>query len=337
MIEDKKVRELEETARQIRIEIVKMIHKSGSGHPGGALSATDIVTALYFHEMRIDPQKPDWPKRDRFILSKGHCCPVVYAAMALRGYYDCCNLNSLRRFKSILQGHPCMNKTPGLDMVSGSLGNGLSLGIGMALGGKLDGEDYRVFIMMGDGELQEGMVWEALMARKLDGVPAESKSQCTVLIASQPILPAGPMVADTHVFDVVMEHYSYILSLPRKQLASMDDLDQFRYLWDGTEPDWYVQRIHDTRWTATYKFAATGPTLKEVISLRSLVEEFTDLPMSEVWKQLRGQEQYEARATMGNIEAHALPPKAERLGLRVELTSRAEDAGKYPFRRMEVL
>lgn len=164
MIEDKMVLELLETARQIRIEIVKMIHKSGSGHPGGALSATDIVTALYFHEMRIDPKNPAWPKRDRFILSKGHCCPVIYAAMALRGYYDCCNLNSLRRFKSILQGHPCMNKTPGLDMVSGSLGNGLSLGIGMALGGKLDGEDYRVFIMMGDGELQEGMVWEALMA-----------------------------------------------------------------------------------------------------------------------------------------------------------------------------
>lgn len=109
----------------------------------------------------------------------------------------------------------------------------------------------------------------------------------------------------------------------------MDDLDQFQHLWDGTEPGWEVHRIHNTRWIATYKFAATGPTLKEVISLRSLLDEFTDLPMSEVWEQLRGKEQYEAKGTMGNIEAHALPPKAKQFGLRVELTSRA-GGGEIP-------
>lgn len=173
MIDETVVRELEGIARRMRAEIVKMVHKSGSGHPGGSLSAADIVAALYFREMRLDPKRPDWPGRDRFILSKGHCCPVIYAALALRGYYDCCHLDTLRRFHSILQGHPCMCKTPGLDMTSGSLGNGLSVGLGMALGAKLDRADYRVFVMVGDGELQEGMQWEAMMAAtkyKLDNL-----------------------------------------------------------------------------------------------------------------------------------------------------------------------
>jgi len=164
MVDQTLIKNLEEQARQMRIEIVKMVHQSTSGHPGGSLSAADIVTALYFHEMRIDPKNPCYEDRDRFILSKGHCCPVIYTALALRGYYECSHLGTLRRHHSILQGHPCMNKTPGLDMVSGSLGNGPSLGIGMALGAKLDQKDYRVFVMVGDGEMQEGMIWEALMA-----------------------------------------------------------------------------------------------------------------------------------------------------------------------------
>ncbi|MGE5607514.1 MAG: transketolase, partial [Bacteroidota bacterium] len=124
----------------------------------------DIVTALYFQVMRINHDNPKDPKRDRFILSKGHCCPVLYTALGLRGFYDCCHFSTLRQYHSILQGHPCMNKTPGLDMTSGSLGNGLSIGIGMAIGAKLDKLDYRVFVMVGDGEMQEGMIWEALMA-----------------------------------------------------------------------------------------------------------------------------------------------------------------------------
>ena len=158
------VRQLEDIACEIRKEIVKMVHKSQSGHPGGSLSATDLVTALYFHEMNVDPENPCWPERDRFILSKGHCCPVIYAAMALKGYFDRSHLSTLRKYDAILQGHPCMNKLAGLDMTSGSLGNGLSVGIGMALGPKLDQRDYRVFVMTGDGEMQEGMVCEALMA-----------------------------------------------------------------------------------------------------------------------------------------------------------------------------
>jgi transketolase len=164
MSDGDRVHRLEKIACEIRREIIKMIHQSQSGHPGGSLSAADLVTALYFQEMKIDPANPDWPERDRFILSKGHCCPVLYAAMALKGYFDRSHLATLRQYHSILQGHPCMNKLRGLDMTSGSLGNGLSIGIGMALGAKMDQRDYRVFVMMGDGEMEEGMVWEALMA-----------------------------------------------------------------------------------------------------------------------------------------------------------------------------
>jgi transketolase len=158
------IQNLQAIARQIRIDVITMIHKSSSGHPGGALSATDILTALYFHEMAIDPQNPNWEERDRFILSKGHCCPVLYAALARKGFFQVAHLDTLRQFESILQGHPCMNTTPGLDMTSGSLGNGLGIGLGMALGARLLGKKFRVFVMVGDGELQEGSNWEAMMA-----------------------------------------------------------------------------------------------------------------------------------------------------------------------------
>jgi transketolase len=154
---------LEEMARKLRIEIIKMVYTAGSGHPGGSLSAADIVAALYFHVMRIDPGNPDWPDRDRFILSKGHACPVWYAALALRGFFPKEQLGTLRRVGSCLQGHPDMKKLPGLDMTTGSLGNGLSIGLGMALCGKLDRRGYRVYVMLGDGELDEGLVWEAAM------------------------------------------------------------------------------------------------------------------------------------------------------------------------------
>lgn len=158
------IEKLKEIARSIRCDIVNMVAESKSGHPGGSLSATDIVTALYFSEMHLDPANPGWPSRDRFILSKGHCCPVLYSALIRRGFMAECELSTLRKFGSKLQGHPCMKKAIGLDMTSGSLGNGPSIGLGMGLGAKLDGLDYRVFVMVGDGELQEGMVWEALMA-----------------------------------------------------------------------------------------------------------------------------------------------------------------------------
>jgi transketolase len=162
-------------AAAIRSDIIEMICTAQAGHPGGSLSAADIVTALYFRVMRIDPQRADWPDRDRFILSKGHACPVWYAALAERGYFPKAHLGTLRRLGSILQGHPDMNKVPGIDMTTGSLGQGLSVGVGMALAGRLQGRDFHVWVVLGDGESQEGSVWEAAMAAakwKLDRLVA---------------------------------------------------------------------------------------------------------------------------------------------------------------------
>ena len=161
---EKDVESLEEQAVQLRRDIVEMIHAAKAGHPGGSLSAVDMITALYFHVMRIDPQNPRWEDRDRFVLSKGHACPALYAALARRGFFDPKHLTTLRQYHSILQGHPDMNKTPGIDISSGSLGNGLAIGVGMAMSGRLHHQDYMTYVMLGDGEVQEGMVWEAAMA-----------------------------------------------------------------------------------------------------------------------------------------------------------------------------
>lgn len=161
---EKDIERLEEQAVQLRRDIVEMIHAAKAGHPGGSLSAVDMITALYFHVMRIDPQNPRWEDRDRFVLSKGHACPALYAALARRGFFDPKHLTTLRQYHSILQGHPDMNKTPGIDISSGSLGNGLAIGVGMAMSGRLHHQDYMTYVMLGDGEVQEGMVWEAAMA-----------------------------------------------------------------------------------------------------------------------------------------------------------------------------
>lgn len=158
------VRRLEEKTLEIRHDVLNMIYLAKAGHPGGSLSAAEIVTALYFHVMNIDPQNPDDPNRDRFVLSKGHACPVLYAALAERGFFDKKELDTLRQYHSILQGHPDMNKVPGLDMTTGSLGNGLAIGLGMALSGRMKHQDYMTYVLLGDGECQEGMVWEAAMA-----------------------------------------------------------------------------------------------------------------------------------------------------------------------------
>lgn len=174
-MEAEKIARLEDKARQIRAHIIKMTAAAGSGHPGGSLSAADIVTALYFHLLRIDPQNPSWPDRDRFILSKGHAAPLLYAALAERGFFPVEELLTLRKLGSRLQGHPDMKSLPGVEVSTGSLGQGLSAGNGMALAAKLDGRDYRVFVLLGDGEIQEGMVWEAAMAAahyRLDNVTA---------------------------------------------------------------------------------------------------------------------------------------------------------------------
>lgn len=163
MLDLKKIKELEKKARQIRILIVEMLSKAGSGHPGGSLSSADLLTCLYFSVMRHNPNDPGWPDRDRFHLSKGHCCPALYAVLAEIGYFSKSELKSLRQFGSMLQGHPDRH-TPGIEMCSGSLGQGLSVALGMSLAGKLDDKDYRVYCLMGDGEIQEGNIWEAAMA-----------------------------------------------------------------------------------------------------------------------------------------------------------------------------
>jgi len=158
------VSNLENQALEIRKDILRMVYTAKAGHPGGSLSITDIVTALYFHFLRINPEKPTLPERDRFILSKGHACPVWYAALARRGYFPVDELLTLRKINGRLQGHPDMLKTPGLDITTGSLGQGLSAAVGMALGLKLDALEARVYVILGDGEINEGQIWEAAMA-----------------------------------------------------------------------------------------------------------------------------------------------------------------------------
>ncbi len=166
---------LTEKARILRIEILKMLTEAGSGHTGGSLSAADIVTALYFSKMRHDPEDPKWSERDRFILSKGHAAPVLYAALALSGYFEKTLLKTLRKLGSPLQGHPCSKILPGVEISTGSLGQGLSIANGIALGLRMDGLNSRVYCLLGDGETQEGQVWEAAMTAahyKLDNLCA---------------------------------------------------------------------------------------------------------------------------------------------------------------------
>jgi transketolase len=163
---DDTIARLQDIARLIRIDIVTMIHKAGDGHPGAALSAADIVAALYFQVMNIDPAHPDKKDRDRFILSKGHGCPALYAALARKGYFPHADLVKLRSLDCHLQGHPDMNKTPGVDFTSGSLGNGIAVGLGMVLAGRIAGCNYFTYVVTGDGEIQEGVVWEAAMSAK---------------------------------------------------------------------------------------------------------------------------------------------------------------------------
>ena len=169
------VEELEKVANDIRIDIIESIHCGGSGHPGGSLSIVEMMAVLYFHEMNVDEKNPKWEDRDRFVLSKGHAAPAYYAALAERGYFDKAELKTLRHIDSMLQGHPDMKKVPGVDMSTGSLGQGISAAAGMAHYAKRTGKDFRVYCILGDGEIQEGQVWEAAMSAghfKLDNLIA---------------------------------------------------------------------------------------------------------------------------------------------------------------------
>lgn len=165
--------ELQKLANEVRKGIITSVHSAKAGHPGGSLSAADIFTYLYFEEMNIDPENPDMEERDRFVLSKGHTAPGLYAALAHRGFFPVEDLITLRKLGSYLQGHPDMKHVPGVDMSTGSLGQGISAAAGMALSAKMSGKDYRVYTLLGDGEIQEGQVWEAAMFsgyRKLDNL-----------------------------------------------------------------------------------------------------------------------------------------------------------------------
>lgn len=162
-MEAKKLQALREIANRVRIGVIEGTHAAKSGHPGGSLSVADLLTYLYFEEMHVDPKNPKWEDRDRFVLSKGHCAPALYAVLAERGFFPPEELLTLRKFPSRLQGHPDMNSTPGVDMSAGSLGLGISAAAGMALAAKIDGKPYRVYTVVGDGESEEGQVWEACM------------------------------------------------------------------------------------------------------------------------------------------------------------------------------
>ncbi|MBF0505883.1 MAG: transketolase [Nitrospirae bacterium] len=202
---------LTEQARIIRIEILKMLTASGSGHTGGSLSAADIVTALYFYKMRHRPQEPSWPGRDRFILSKGHAAPVLYAALALSGYFDKSLLANLRKLGCPLQGHPSSKLIEGVEVSTGSLGQGLSISNGIALGLRLDKSPSRVYCLMGDGETQEGQVWEAAMSAghyKLDNLCAivdvnelQIDGKCADVMKIEPIASKWKSF-NWHVFEI---------------------------------------------------------------------------------------------------------------------------------------
>lgn len=170
-----KVEGLANIANDIRIGIIEQVYSANSGHPGGSLSCADILAVLYFNQMNIDPENPNAKERDRFVLSKGHCTPALYATLARKGYFDKELLKGFRKVESNLQGHPDMKKIPGVDMSTGSLGQGLSAAVGMAIGSKIEHEGYRVYCLLGDGELEEGQVWEAAMSaskNKLDNLCA---------------------------------------------------------------------------------------------------------------------------------------------------------------------
>lgn len=197
-IREPDIEALQEKAKIMRIEILKMLTESGSGHTGGSLSAADIVTALYFHKMSHNPHDPKWSERDRFILSKGHAAPVLYAALALSGYFDPSLLKTLRKIGSPLQGHPCSTKLPGIEISTGSLGQGLSIANGMALGLKMDKRNSRVYCLLGDGETQEGQVWEAAMTAShynldnlcaiIDNNGLQIDGQCCDVMCIEPIV-----------------------------------------------------------------------------------------------------------------------------------------------------
>lgn len=195
---------LQREAQELRIKVIYMIHKAGSGHSGGSLSSMEILTVLYEEILNVRPSEPKWPERDRFILSKGHAAPALYAVLAKKGFFGEESLYTLRQLGSCLQGHPCMFKLPGVEMSTGSLGMGISVGVGMALAAKLQGKSYKTFVLCGDGELQEGQNWEAMMSIskwKLDNlVVIIDRNHVQLDGTTEQILPIGDLKAKIEAF-----------------------------------------------------------------------------------------------------------------------------------------
>ncbi|MFC1903490.1 transketolase [Chloroflexota bacterium] len=191
------IKELEQTARQLRIDAIEMIHRRGQGHPGGALSSADIISALFFHHLRIDPKRPNWENRDRFILSKGHASAILYPALARLGFFPLEELTKWGHMGCCLQGHPDRLKTPGVDMTTGCLGHGINIGAGLCLAAKLNGLDYRTYVLLGDGECQAGILWEGIMLAanyklsKLTAIVDYNKVQLDGTVAE--IMPLEPL------------------------------------------------------------------------------------------------------------------------------------------------
>lgn len=255
------IKELTAKSNKLRIDILKMIYEAGSGHPGGSLSSIDILNILYNKIIVHKPEEPNWPQRDRFILSKGHVCPALYAVLADCGYFDPIELNKLRKFGCILQGHPCIEKTPGIEVSSGSLGQGLSVATGIALASKMNKEKTRVFCLMGDGELQEGQIWEAAMSAghyKLDnlvGIVDYNKLQIDGKI--EEVMNISPLVEkwiafNWNVIEVDGHNLEELSSAFTKALNTKDrpsvliahtikgkgvSFMENNYLWHGTAPN----------------------------------------------------------------------------------------------------
>jgi len=214
------VQELEAKAKEVRRLIIQMLAKAGSGHPGGSLSAADLITALFFNVLRFNAKDPQWPDRDRFHMSKGHCCPLWYALLAQVGYFPKEELLNLRKLGSFLQGHPD-RKTPGVESASGSLGQGLSIALGMSLAAKIDKKDYRVYVLMGDGEVQEGNIWEAAMACShfgcsnicaiLDSNGCQIDGKCEDIMGLEPLV-AKWQAFGWHVIEINGHDMAQILS-----------------------------------------------------------------------------------------------------------------------------
>lgn len=215
------IKELKDIAKRIRRHVIEMVGSAGSGHPGGSLSAVELITALYFSELRVNPKEPNWSGRDRFVLSKGHAAPTLYAALALRGFFPVKELLTLRQFGSRLQGHPERNLKIGIEVSTGSLGHGFSQAVGIALAGKIDKKKYRVYALLGDGECDEGIVWEAAMFSskyKLDNLIAiVDRNKFQLSGATKKVMPIEPLAQKWtafgwKVFEIDGHNFNQILS-----------------------------------------------------------------------------------------------------------------------------